>query len=188
LTVFDNLISTDPAGTFAPGTALNVQDQFSAANDFEGGQFGVQFVRLSGNWTLDGAVKLGLGNVHETVNINGQTTITDPNTGAMTHGPGLLAQPSNDGLHSRNEFAFLPELELTLHYQLTNQFDLTVGYTFLCITRVARVGDQVDTRVDATDLPTALNLPGAPGNRPAEVLRDTSLWAQGISGGIELRF
>jgi putative beta barrel porin BBP7 len=98
-----------------------------------------------------------------------------------------LAQPSNDGIHSQNVFAFLPELELYLHYQLTNQIDLSVGYTFLMITRVARVGDQLDTNVSSTTLPTANPTSGI-GNQPTETLRDTSLWAQGISGGIELRF
>jgi len=185
--ISENIISTDPTNpNYAPGTSLNVLDQFQANNDFEGGQFGAQFMRQSGSWTLNGLAKLGLGNVHEYVNISGNTTVTDP-LGNVTHQPGLLAQHSNDGVHSRNVFAFLPEMELNLHYQLTNQIDLSVGYTFLLITRVARVGDQIDTNVSSTQLPTAIP-PSGVGNSPTEVLRDTSLWAQGISGGIELRF
>jgi hypothetical protein len=187
LNVLENMISTDATNpNFTPGTKLNLLDQFQADNDFEGGQLGLQFMRTSGYWTLNGLAKLGFGNVHESVNIQGNTTVIDP-IGNITHIPGLLAQPSNDGIHSRNVFAFLPELELNLHYQLTDQIDLSVGYTFLLITRVARVGDQIDTNVSSTQLPTANPTAGA-GSGPTEVLRDTSLWAQGISGGIELRF
>jgi hypothetical protein len=181
LNIFENLLTLP-----APSTSLNVLDQFQTKNDFEGGQFGAQFMRTSGAWTLNGKTSLGFGNVHEYVNINGNATVTDP-LGNVTNEPGLLAQPSNDGVHSRNVFAFLPELELNLHYQLTSQIDLSVGYTFLLITRVARVGDQIDTNVSSTTLPTANPTSGI-GNQPSEVLRDTSLWAQGISGGIELRF
>jgi hypothetical protein len=181
LRIFENLLTLP-----APSTALNLVDQFQVANDFQGGLLGAQFMRNSGAWSLKGVANLGFGNVHESVDISGNTTVTDP-LGNVTHQPGLLAQPSNDGIHSQNVFAFLPELELYLHYQLTNQIDLSVGYTFLCITRVARAGDQLDTNVSNTQLPTAGPTSGV-GNQPTEVLRDTSLWAQGISGGIELRF
>ncbi|HTQ38802.1 MAG TPA: BBP7 family outer membrane beta-barrel protein [Pirellulales bacterium] len=187
LSILENIISIDPANVnFVPGTALNVVDQFQTDNDFEGAQLGTQFSWNRNRWTLDGSTRLGFGNVHEKVNINGMTTITDP-SGDVTQGPGLLAQPSNDGTYSRNVFAFLPELELNLRYRLTDQIDLSVGYTFLLITRVARVGDQIDTNVSSTDLPTANPTTGI-GAGPTEVLRDTSMWAQGISGGIELRF
>jgi Putative beta barrel porin-7 (BBP7) len=187
LSIFENMITTDPTNvTFPPGTALNVLDQFQTNNDFEGGELGTEFSWTGHCWTLDASTRFGLGNVHEYVNINGSTTITDP-VGNVTQGPGLLAQPSNDGSYSRNVLAFLPELELNLRYQLTDQIDLSVGYTFLLITHVARVGDQIDTNVSSTDLPTA-NPTAGPGSQPTEVLRDTSMWAQGISGGIELRF
>jgi hypothetical protein len=188
LQILENTISTDPANpNFAPGTSLNDVDQFKTDNDFEGGQLGTELVWSHGGWGLDGTFKLGLGNVLERVTINGMTTVTDP-LGNVSQIAGLLAQPTNSGVHNRNEFAFLPELELNLHYQLTNQIDLTVGYEFLCLTRVARAGDQVNTQVSSTELPTASNTTGAPGNQPQPILRDTSLWAQGISGGIELRF
>jgi hypothetical protein len=188
LKILENMISTDPSNLhFLPGTSLNVVDQFQTANDFEGGQLGTQFQLTNGSWRLDGAAKLGLGDVYERVMINGATTVTDP-SGNVSHLPGLLAPPSNGQIHSGNVFAVLPEWELNLHYQLTNQIDLTVGYTFLFLSRVARAGDQIDTRVTATDLPTASDTSGPAGRQPLEVLRDTSLWAQGISGGIELRF
>jgi hypothetical protein len=188
LAVGDNLIVYSAAMPPAPITEYQLSDQFKTNNDFEGGQLGAKLGLTRGPWTFDGAFKLAVGNVHEYVNINGSTTIIDVATQTTTQGPGLLAQPTNDGSHSRNEFAFLPEMELNFHYQLTSQIDLTVGYTFLYLTRVTRVGDQIDTSVSSTDLPTASGNPGAPGNHPAEVLRDTSMWAQGISGGIELRF
>ena len=102
LTVLENMISTDATNpNFTPGTELNLLDQFQDNNDFEGGQLGLQFMRTSGYWTLNGLTKLGFGNVHEWVNIQGNTTVTDP-IGNITHIPGLLAQPSNDGVHSRN--------------------------------------------------------------------------------------
>jgi hypothetical protein len=187
LSIVENTISTDPANpNFTPGTQLNLVDQFQTDNDFEGGQLGTEFNWCRNRWTFDASARLGLGNVHEHVNINGSTAVLDP-SGNVSQLPGFLAQPSNDGIYNRNVFAFLPELELNLHYQLTDQIDLTIGYTALFLTRVARAADQIDTNVSNTELPTA-NPPSGIGNGPTEVLRDTSLWAQGISGGIELRF
>jgi hypothetical protein len=183
LTIFENVIVTD---TLGDQTALNVLDQFQTKSEFDGGQLGVEFMCHADRWALDGSFQLGFGNVHEWVNIIGNTVTTD-SSGNMSNGPGLFAQPTNDGVHSRNEFAFLPEMELNLHYQLTDQIELTMGYTFLYLTRVIRAGDQIDTNVSSTTLPTARPTTGV-GNQPAEMLRDTSMWAQGISGGIELRF
>ena len=170
LRIFENLLTLP-----APSTALNVVDQFQVANDFQGGLLGTQFLRTSGVLVTKRRRQPWLRQRARVRSISvGNTTVTDP-LGNVTHQPGSVAQPSNDGIHSQNVFAFLPELELYLHYQLTNQIDFSVGYTFLCITRVARVGDQLDTNVSNTQLPTAGPTSGV-GSQPNEILRDTSLW------------
>jgi hypothetical protein len=188
LTMLENIIPFE-GGAFDPNNSLNVADQFEARNEFEGAQLGVQFMRERGNWELDGAVKLGLGNVHESVVVVGSTTFFDSNTSTFeTRDGGFLAQASNEGLHSRNRLGFLPEVDLNLRYKFSERFDLMVGYTFMYLSSVVRAGDQIDTAIDSTTLPTASGTTGTPGNRPAFVLHETSLWAQGISGGIEFRF
>ena len=187
LSIQENVVSMDPAGAFPQGTVLNVVDQFATSNEFEGGQFGAEFLLARGHWKIDGAMKLGIGNVHEVANLTGSTIVTEPSNPVFQM-PGFLVQPSNAGLHSRDRIAFLAEVDLNLHYQLANHCDFIVGYTFMILTRAVRAGEAIDTSVDSTPLPTALNTVGVPGNQPAFSLHDTSLWAQGISGGIELRF
>jgi hypothetical protein len=187
LSIRENIVSLDPAGTFPFGTIFNVLDQFATLNEFEGALFGAGFQRSSGCWRLDGNVKLGFGNVHQVVTRSGGTTVSPPFANAF-QAPGFLVQGSNLGVLSRNEFGFLPTVELKLHWQVSDQFDFVVGYNFLFLTSVVRSGDQIDTSINSTQLPTALNIAGAPGNHPAPVFRDTSLWGQGITGGVELRF
>src|SRR5207248_2478320 len=109
------------------------------------------------------------------------------------------AQGSNIGRYSTNSFAILPEEGIKLGYQVTPHTRLTLGYSFLYLTDVARPGNQIDTGVNRAQLPsfTVVNgqvvaIPnsgqGIGPARPGFLFQHSDFWAQGVSFGIEFRY
>jgi hypothetical protein len=131
--------------------------------------------------------KIALGDTHQTVDINGVTTITTPGGLATVRPGGLLALPSNTGHFSRDEFSVVPEGGVNVGYQATNNLRVYVGYTFLYCSNVVRPGDAIDLRVNSTGVPTSLVPPSGPA-APVFTFRGSDFWAQGIVFGMELLF
>lgn len=131
--------------------------------------------------------KLALGDTHQTVDINGATTITPPGGPATVRPSGLLALPSNTGRFSRDEFSVVPEGSVNVGYQVTDNLRVSVGYTFLYWSDVVRPGDAIDLRVNSTRAPTSLVPPSGPA-APLFTFRSSDFWVQGIAFGVELRF
>jgi hypothetical protein len=106
--------------------------------------------------------------------------VTVPGDPPVVRAGALLAQATNIGQYSDDQFALLPELGVDLGYQVTPALSLHVGYTLLYLTQVLRTGDQLDLAVGSS---------GAPGDvaRPIAALDDTSLWVQGLNLGVEWR-
>lgn len=177
-------------GSGFDGIGLSTVDQFNTRNQFWGGQFGARGEYRCGPWSLTGTAKLALGNMHETVNIDGFTTTSGPGLPTTTVPGGFYALPSNSGRFTRNHFAVIPEANFNVGYQLTKCARLSVGYSFLYLSNVVRPGDQIDRNINPTQS-TALG--GAPGNlvgpnRPAFNFNDSGYWAQGINFGLEFRY
>ncbi len=166
------------------GTTLDALDSFKTRNTFNGGQIGVNAQMINGCWTLDFLAKLALGANSQTVRINGNTVITDPNGASSDQPGGILALPSNIGSYHRNQFAVLPEFGADLRYQLTPLWRLNVGYTLLVVTNVLRPGDQIDLNLDPNQFPNAT----AAGTQPRFSYVDSDLWVQGVNFGIECNF
>jgi hypothetical protein len=141
------------------------------------------YKRTRGYWTFDALIRLGVGNTRQRVTIDGETSIN----GAAAEKGGLLAQNSNIGEYSRDEFSVLPQLDLTLGYQVTEQLRATFGYTFLYWSNVVRPGDHIDRRVDTAQLPNG-SATTVLADYPAFEFDNTDYWAQGISFGGEYRW
>ena len=174
---------TAPQGIIIPGTTKSLFDLFDAENQFNGAVLGVVYQEHVGRWSLETLVKLGLGNTRSRVFVDGMTTTTVPDGGTAIFTGGLLAQRTNMGRYEQNQFAVIPEVGVTLGYDLTCQLRATFGYTFLYWSRVARPANQIDTNV--SQLP-----PEDPtGDRqPAFAFSTSDFWAQGLNFGLEYRF
>jgi hypothetical protein len=174
---------TAPQFPFVVGTTRSAFDLFNTKNTFNGFEFGMEFRRSFGPWSLDLLAKLGLGHTRSVVFIDGQTVTTVPGVDPVTFTGDLLAQETNMGRHVRNDFVVLPELGLTLGYQLTPRLQLRAGYTFLYWSNVARPAGQIDR--DVSQLP-----PDAPAGarRPAFSFVTDDYWIQGANFGLEFRF
>ena len=79
----------------------------------------------------------------------------------------MFAQPTNIGHYSRNVFAVVPEVGLSVGFEVTAWLRLSLGYNFLYWSDVVRPGEQID-RVIGVGTATGLALGSAncgPGNR-----------------------
>ena len=139
LRISDTLTSINTGGTVPVGTVITGFDDFSTTNEFHGGQLGLIGEVRNCRWSIVMTGKLGLGNMHQIVHIDGATSVLDPTTAIrrFTDG-GLLAQPTNRGDFSRDRFAVIPEFGVNLRYDLSKRMRLTAGYTFIYFNRVVR--------------------------------------------------
>jgi hypothetical protein len=180
------------AGAPAPFTnALTiVNDSFNTHNQFYGGQIGFDSEWKYGPWSIDVRGKLALGATEQQLTINGLETITAANGSTSSFTGGLLALPSNIGNHSKAQFSVVPEVGLTVGYQLTNTIRLYAGYNFLYWSNVARPGEQIDRNLDVTQIPNFTIAGARPTGQPnpGVPFRQSDYWAQGIMIGIEYRY
>jgi hypothetical protein len=188
LNITESLLALPGSGSLA-GSNIVVSDRFGTRNQFYGAQAGLDYEINRGRWSLDLRGKLALGETHEVVNIAGNQVIISPTGAVTTANGGLLALASNSGHFDRNRFAVMPEVGVTLGYQLTDWCRLTVGYNFLYWSSVVRPGDQIDRVIDVSQIPNSgLNNPSTGFARPTATVRDTGFWAQGISFGVAFRY
>ncbi len=176
-------------GTFNIGD-FDIMDQFDTENQFNGIDFAWNYRITRGYWTCESLVRLAVGNTRQTVRIAGQTVIVDrndPNNATTdTYDAGLLALASNSGTHQQDEFSVLPELNLTLGYQLTDHLKATFGYTGIYWSNVVRPGQHIPTMIDTNQLPPAIT--GASDPRPLFAFDTTDYWAHGLTYGLEYRW
>jgi hypothetical protein len=171
------------------GTNFLVSDRFDTRNQFYGGQVGVQGQVWSGWLFATAAAKVALGDTHQSVDVSGFTRIAPPGAAATTLPGGLLALSSNSGHFTRDRFSVVPEGRLGFGVQVTDYLRVSIGYTFLYWSNVARPGDQIDRVVNPAALPILGGTAPAVGPaRPAFTFKDTDFWAQGLSVGLEFRY
>ena len=185
LLIGEDLTSVDASSGVAVGTQIDLMDSFDSTNEFHGFDMGIEASYHRCRWTLTLLAKLGIGVTNSTVTIEGSTTRTVPGAGAAISAGGLLTQPSNIGMFDQDNFSVLPELGLSLKYELTPCLHAYAGYNFIYWSRVARAGDQIDFDVNLTQQPPG---PFAGGLRPDFDFHSTDFWAQGVSGGIVWKF
>ncbi len=180
----DALVSTDALSGFAAGTTLTSFDQFDAQNKFSGAELGVIGQMQHERWSLEASMKLAFGSTNARVTIDGSTTTTVVGQAPVVTAGGLLAQSTNIGVYRQNDFTMVPEMGVTLGYDLTCRLRLTAGYSFIYWSRVARSADQIDMNLNLSQ--QAGNLVGAP--RPAFQWNMSDLWVQGLNFGVNYRF
>ena len=158
-------------------------DIFDTENEFHGGQIGFEAVVANGRWFARSLTKVHIGNVSQSLSIQGSSTDVTPPLPGTAANSGLLAL-GNQGTFERDVFTFVPEMNFKLGYRFRDHVEMSVGYTFMLFDNILLAGDQVDRAID----PTPLNTNGPFGTRPAFDVDETSLWVQGIDLGIAITF
>ncbi len=157
-------------------------DDIRTRNQFYGAQVGCSFRACWGCWTLDGWGKLGVGDMHQAVDLLGFHT-GDP-FGLVPRG-GLLSQAPDFGHHERDRCAFVPETNFNLGYKVCPNCRLFVGYSFMWLSSVARPGDQTQF----TTSTATVTIGGTPQTisvaNPGFRFNSTDVWVQGCNFGVE---
>ncbi len=166
--------------------AFDITDNFDTRNQFNGFELGCIWQGRRGWWSMDALMRLGIGNVKQTVTISGSSTITDGGV-ATNYDTGFLAQRTNIGTFDRNVFTMVPELGVNLGYQLTKRWRATMGYSLIYMGNVVRPGDQVDLDLNP-NLFAPEQVPFTGALRPQFDFVDTDYWVQGLSFGAECRW
>jgi hypothetical protein len=182
--------NTDPTGGSPapqPGTHIYSQDSFSAQSTFNGVEIGLEAEIIRGPFAATILAKIAAGNMQRTVNIGGNTLITAPGAASVSTPGGLLALPTNMGSYDSNVFAVMPEIGLTLSYNVTPNLRVSAGYSILVLNHAVRAADQIDTTVNSNLLNSGGNTTGAI-QRPNFALEQSNPWVQTINLGLEFRY
>ncbi len=171
-------------GIVAPGSQLLVEDTFAASNDYHMLPLGLHYVRRNGGWRVSARGSVSIGFVSQEVRIHGRTTSSVGDVVTSVDTGGLFALPSNTGTYDRNEFAFVPELNLQLHRALGKGVWANVGYTLLYLNDVVRAPAHIDTTIDPAQLPPATGT----GTRPAFAWNSGGELLHGLNAGLEWHY
>jgi hypothetical protein len=178
-----------PQGVFTNSTF----DSFAATNRFDGAQLGTRATLTTARWSLVGEADIALGSSHRTLNISGSSSLNQlvsPRPTQTAPG-GIFALPSNSGTLSSSSFTAIPEMSLTLNFQITQRIRLFAGYNFLSWNNVVRAGDYVNPLIDSRQIPTNANYQAGiayNGPTPATALIPRGFIAQGVVLGVEFGF
>ncbi|MBI1913988.1 MAG: BBP7 family outer membrane beta-barrel protein [Planctomycetes bacterium] len=176
----------DLPGLGQPGNQFRMAEHFATQNRFYGGQLGLLFNSRFGPVILETTTKVAAGYNREEAQISAFSRVIEPDgtiTTALNRA--LLVQPSNAGAFRRDQFSVVPEFSFNAIYEFNEYFRFRIGYTFLYESNVLRPGDQIDRVVNLQ----ALQPLGQVGpNRPAFPFRDTDLFVQGFSVGVEFSY
>lgn len=173
-----------------PSIPVSTSDKFLTENTFYGGQLGTRLHFQTGSFGLDLTGKAAIGVMQEYVDIEGFTALGGPNNKFLAVTPGgVYAVASNIGVHFQQRFAVVPQGNIDLTYNLTNNITFKLGYTFLYLSSVLRPGNEVDRTINPGLVPTdfTYGTPGGP-SRPGFQFNTTSFWAQGANFGVEVRY
>lgn len=206
--------TTLPNSPFSSNSSQFI-DRFQTTNDFVLGQTGLRGQFNWGRWHLEGIVKGALGASIEEAKIRGSSkTITGTvwfitsGTGNETLAGGIFTQPSNIGRYRDTPFAYALEAQANSLLEITKNWVIDIGYTFLWMSKVLRPGNSIDRNInstrtalaDASRATTGIGsgpIPfGTPGSAPAAegktvpkmLFKQSTFWAQGLNVGIRMRF
>jgi hypothetical protein len=176
--------------TGAPATVA-IADRFQVTNRFNGGFIGLRGEARYGMWTVGTTAKFGFGHMHQMLQIQGNTSFVNRQTGqsGAAYG-GLYANATNIGKFDNDEFAIVPDISVNVGLNLTRQLSAYVGYTVIYVNRVARPGDHLNPVIDPTIVPFSPTY-GDPSTAPAstfQLFNQNEFWLHGVNFGFRLQF
>jgi len=178
--------STAVAGnpTLPAGFTAAFQDTFRTQNQFNGAIIGLVTGIRKSVLSLEVLGKVGLGDMREVAIVSGTQTATAPSGASAMTGVGFLAQPSNEGTRTHHVFAAVPELNINGVLHFTPQWQALFGYSFIYWSSSALAGNQIDPRVNLTQVPGPTVGPVA----PTRLFHRSDFFVQGLSLGAEYKW
>jgi len=169
-------------------TAVTINDRFRTRNQFWGGIVGLRGEYRLGPAFINGTLRVGLGNNHQTVEIDGSTRASGLNLPAASSGL-LAVTGGNNGRTINNRFSVLSEAGANVGVYVSSFARVLVGYDFLYLNNVARPGAQIDPVVNTRLVPSSTNFGALTGiASPVNTGRREDFYVHGIRFGVELQF
>jgi hypothetical protein len=175
--------SVNPALPLAIGTQFTERDSFRTQNEFHGGTIGFLADFRKDVLSVEVLGKLALGNMRQTVIVEGQGSVTPPGGPTAISEGGLLTQNTNIGRFERNKFLVVPELNVNGVWHFSPQWKAIVGYSVLYMDSVVLAGDQIDTAVNLSQAPVLVG-PAFPRRQ----FNRNDFLVQGINFGVDYRW
>jgi Putative beta barrel porin-7 (BBP7) len=142
---------------------------------------------IYGAFSVELLTKIAIGATNRTVTIDGTQVVNVPGEAPVTNVGGLLAQSTNISRQHSQTYGVVPELGLTVGWQVTPNIRATAGYSVLWWTHVFRPGDQIDLNVNPDLIP-----PNTPASgsilHPVVVNQASTLWMQAARLGVEVSY
>jgi len=172
-------------GSLPAGTVLGLHDYFSTRNDLQALDLGLNWRVQRNRLSLLVRPTLGFGWLKGETSIAGFTVQQTPGLATNVTSGGLLAQPTNGGDIRAQRFAWMPQVELTAGYQVTDALLVRAGWSAMYFSNILRAGDAIDRVVNPTQF-RGQPLDGEP--RPHYRANFTDLWVTGFHAGFEVRY
>ncbi len=178
------------SGVVTPsGSYYTMLDDFNTRNSFYGGNLGTRILaEVLPNIVVVTTAQVGLGVTNAITGIDGASSLAVPDQPTVFAQGGNYAQRSNIGRYPDSRFAVVPQIGVTVGYQMGEHLRLSIGYDLLYWSSVQRPGDQID-RVVNPNYPPIQNDGSSTGpTRPVPILGYTDFWAQGLSASLSISF
>ncbi|HVS35234.1 MAG TPA: BBP7 family outer membrane beta-barrel protein [Gemmataceae bacterium] len=175
------------SGPFVAGTTILSSDAFATKNIFNGLDLGFRSQFRYDAFSMDLLTKVAAGPLQRNVTILGSQTVTVPGAAPVVSTGGLLALSSNIGSFTTHALTAAPEVGVKFGYDVSPHVRVYGGYDILWWLNVVRTGEQVDVGVNPGLIPPATAGAGSP-SRPAFTGVTSSIWAQTLSLGLEVKY
>jgi hypothetical protein len=183
--VDERLIATDVQGPLLLGTQFEVHDEYASHSYFHGIELGIRGEWARNRYFMSGELRAAVGPSYHRLNVSGLTRVSVPGQPPLAFSGGLLTQSDQLGEHTDREFAVVPQAEVRVGRRFTDRLSCSIGYTFVYWSQVVRAGEQIDTSIDSSALPSGASNPGATREIP---LQSSSFWAQGLTARLEWQY
>jgi hypothetical protein len=176
--------------TVAAPATISVHDRVETTNRFYGGQVGLKAEASYGKWYVSTIAKFAIGEMNETLLVDGQSSVLDPTRGIAAVNPGgLLANPSTICTLRKDQFVYIPEGQINFGYNWCSWLTTYVGYNVIYVSKVIRPGDQITNVVNPALIPTSPSFGNGPlGATPNVQFTQSEFWLTGVSFGIVMRY
>lgn len=165
-----------------PVNQVNLVDRFRTRNQFWGMEVGGRGEVTHKCFSFAVTAKVGLGNIHQTLDIAGQTS-------SPTISGGLLALSSNIGRSNPNRFGALADVSAEVGLQITEGSRLILAYDFIYLNDVIRPGSQIDPILSTRLIPTSNDFGTQSGTAsPVRTSKNDDFFAYGVRIGYQLQY
>ncbi len=165
----------DAGGSFSVGDVITLNDNFSATNEFHGGQFGLIAEFQDGPFSWRAMGKISVGGMKQEATVSGSQTVN----GVLIANQGIYARSTNSGSFSRDQFAYIPEATVDMIYAYNCNLDFKLGANFVYFSDVATGATLINTNID----PSVLNP-----TDPQFNFIEQDFWVVGMTFGMEYHY